>query len=97
MSHALYKLGRFAARRPWLVIGSWLVAALLIIGASVTFGRELTNSFDVPGLDSQQAIDLLSEAQSEQAGTTAEVVLAPLDENTSFFDSPQAQQSLAEI
>jgi RND superfamily putative drug exporter len=97
MSHTLYKLGLFAARRPWLVIGSWLVAAVLIIGASVSFGRELTDSFDVPGLDSQQAIALLSEAQSEQAGTTAEVVLTPLDEDASFFDSPQAQQSLAEI
>ncbi len=51
MSHALYKLGRFAARRPWVVIGSWLFAAVVIIGASLTFGRELTDSFDVPGLD----------------------------------------------
>jgi RND superfamily putative drug exporter len=97
MSHALYKLGHFAARRPWVVIGSWLFAAVLIIGASVMFGRELTDSFDVPGLDSQQAIDLLSEAESEQAGTTAEVVLAPLDDSATFFDSAQAQQSLAEI
>jgi RND superfamily putative drug exporter len=97
MSHALYKLGRFAARRPWVVIGSWLVVAVMIIGASVTFGRELTDSFEVPGLDSQQAIDLLSAAESEQAGTTAEVVLAPLDDDATFFDSPQARQALVEI
>ncbi len=97
MSHALYKLGRFAARRPWVVIGSWLLAAILVIGASSTFGRELTDSFDVPGLDSQQAIDLLSAADSEQAGATAEVVLAPLDDTATFFDSAQAQESLTEI
>ena len=97
MSHALYKLGRFAARRPWVVIGSWLLAAILVIGASSTFGRELTDSFDVPGLDSQEAIDLLSAADSEQAGATAEVVLAPLDDSATFFDSAQAQESLAEI
>jgi RND superfamily putative drug exporter len=97
MSHALYKLGRFAARRPWVVIGSWLFVAVMVIGASVMFGRELTDSFDVPGLDSQQAIDLLSEAESEQAGTTAEVVLTPLDDSATFFDSSEAQQSLAEI
>jgi RND superfamily putative drug exporter len=97
MSHALYKLGRFAARRPWTVIGSWLFAALIIIGASSVFGRELTDSFDVPGLDSQAAIDLLSEANSEQAGTTAEVVVAPLDESDTFFDAPEAQQDLAEL
>jgi len=87
MSHALYTLGRFAARRPWTVIGSWLLAAFLIIGASTMFGRELTDSFNVPGLDSQAAIDLLSEADSEQAGTTAAVVVAPLDDSDTFFDS----------
>lgn len=97
MSHALYKLGRFAARRPWVVIGTWLAVAVMIIGASVTVGRELTDSFDVPGLDSQQAIDLLAGAESEQAGATAEVVLAPRDDNATFFDSPQAQQSLADV
>ena len=97
MSHALYKLGRFAARRPWTVIGTWLVVALVIIGASSIFGRELTDSFDVPGLDSQAAIDLLSEANAEQAGTSAQVVLSPIDGSTTFFDSPEAQQELAEL
>ena len=97
MSHALYRLGRYAARRPWTVIGAWLFAALAIIGTSTMFGRELTDSFDVPGLDSQAAIDLLSEANSEQAGTTAEVVVAPLDESTTFFDSAEAQQELAAL
>lgn len=97
MSHALYKLGRYAARRPWMVIGSWLFAALVIIGTSMAFGRELTDSFDVPGLDSQAAIDLLSEADSEQAGTTAQVVVAPLDESDTFFDSSAAGQELVEL
>lgn len=97
MSNALYKLGRYAARRPWTVVGMWLFAALAIIGSATVFGRELTDSFDVPGLDSQAAIDLLSEANSEQAGTTAEVVLTPLDESETFFDSSEAQQELAEL
>ena len=34
MSHVLYRLGRFAARRPWRVIGAWLVVAVAVIGAS---------------------------------------------------------------
>ena len=97
MSHALYNLGRYAARRPWTVIGAWLFAALLIIGTSTMFGRELTDSFDVPGLDSQAAIDLLADANSEQAGTTAEVVVTPLDGSNTFFDSPESRQELAEL
>ena len=97
MSHALYKLGRFAARRPWLIIGSWVSIAVIVISASTMFGRELTDSFDVPGLDSQEAIDLLSAANSEQAGITAEVVVTPLDDTSTFLDSAEMRQSLAEL
>ncbi len=97
MSHALYKLGRFAARRPWIIIGSWVSIAVIVIGASTMFGRELTDSFDVPGLDSQEAIDLLSAANSEQAGITAEVVVTPLDNSSTFLNSAESRQSLAEL
>ena len=51
MSHALYRLGRFAATRPWVVIGAWLLVSALVIGASATFGRELEGESGVPGLD----------------------------------------------
>ncbi len=97
MSHALYQLGRFAARRPWLVIGAWLVISVLVIGASGAFGQELSDSFEVPGLDSQEATDLLTAAQSDTAGLTAQVVVTPLDDSKTFFDSPDAQAALAEV
>ena len=97
MSHALYRLGRFAARRPWLVIGAWIVVSVLVIGASAAFGRELEDSFEVPGLDSQGAVDLLSAAQSDTAGLTAQVVVTPLDDGVTFFDSPDARAALAEV
>ena len=97
MSHALYRLGRFTAERPWTVIGTWVAVAALIIGMSAGFGRELEDSFAVPGLDSQEAIDLLSEAQSDRAGLTAQIVVTPLDPTTTFFESASAQAELAEI
>lgn len=97
MSNALYRLGRFAARRPWTVIGTWLLVSIVVIGASVSFGRELEDSFEVPGLDSQNAVDLLTEAQSDRAGLTAQIVMTPLDEGTTFFDSAPAQAELARI
>lgn len=59
MSHALYRLGRFAARRPWVVIGAWLVLSVMVVGASGAFGRQLEAEGPVPGLDSQHATDLL--------------------------------------
>lgn len=97
MSHALYRLGRLAARRPWAVISTWIVIAVAVVGASAAFGAELEDSFNVPGLDSQDALDLLSAAQSDRAGLTAQVVVTPLDDTATFFDSSDAQDALAEV
>jgi putative drug exporter of the RND superfamily len=97
MTHALYRLGRYAARRPWTAIGAWFVVAVLVIVASGTQGRDLDDTFDVPGLDSQRARALLTAAGSDRAGLTAQVVATPLDESATFFDSADARAALAEI
>ncbi len=96
MSHVLYRVGRFAARSPWIVIGVWAVVAVLLVGASGAFGQRLQHSYMVPGLDSTQATQLLAEAQSDSGGLTAQVVLAPLDDGT-FFDSAKARDALATV
>ena len=96
MSNALYSLGRSAANHPWRVIAGWLIAAVVIVASSASFGRTLEDSFEVPGLDSQTALDLLSEAESDTAGLTAQVVATPKNGGT-FFDSPDAQVDLAEL
>ncbi len=97
MSHALYRLGRLTARRPWATIGSWLLVSVLVVGASVAFGQQPKDSFGAPGLDSQEAADLLSAASSGREGLTAQVVLTPREESATFFDSPDARAALAEI
>ena len=97
MSRALYRLGRFAARRPWAVIGAWLVLSIVVIGASAAVGRDLEESYEVPGLDSQAAVDLLQTARSSTAGLTAQVVLTPRAEGVTFFDSGEARAALAEV
>jgi putative drug exporter of the RND superfamily len=97
LSHALYRWGRFAARRPLAMIGSWLVVSVLVIGASGAFGQDLEDSFEVPGLDSQEAADLLTAARSDQVGLTAQVVLTPRDERATFFDAADARAALAQV
>ena len=97
MSHALYWLGRFAARRAWLVIGAWLVVSVIVVGASGAFGQKLEDSFEVPGLDSQEATDLQSAADADTAGLTAQVVMTPRDDGVTFFDSAPARTALAEV
>lgn len=97
MSNVLYRMGRSAASRPWTVLGAWMVAAVVVIGASSAFGRELEDSFEVPGLDSQRAVELLSAAGADEAGLTAQVVATPRDPDATFFDSPDARAALAEL
>jgi RND superfamily putative drug exporter len=97
ISQSLYRLGRMSARRPWLVIGSWLVLALVVLGASSAFGHRLTDSMQVPGLDSQRASDLMAAAGAGDAGLTAQVVVTPRAENATFFDSAPARSALARL
>ena len=97
MSHRLYRLGRYAARRPWTVIGTWLVMAVLVIGASTMFGSELEDSLEVPGLDSAQAADLLEAAESDTAGLSALVVMTQSEEGVTFFNSAEARAEVSKI
>ena len=71
MSSLLYRIGRFAASRPWVAIGAWVVVAVAVVVASATGGRDLQDSMKVPGLDSQKAVDLLSAAKSADANGLA--------------------------
>ena len=82
MSGLLYRWGRVAAMRPWRVIAVWLVVVVAVLAGATGFGRELEDSFVVPGLDSQQAVDLQVAAESDRAGLTAQVVVTPRDDDT---------------
>ncbi|WP_426564355.1 MMPL family transporter [Angustibacter sp. McL0619] len=97
LSHALYRLGRATARRPLLVIGSWLLLAVVVVGGASTFGQKLEDSFRVPGLDSQQANDLLAATGSGQAGLTAQVVATPRTADATFTGSATARTALADL
>ncbi|MER7301837.1 MMPL family transporter [Nocardioides sp. NPDC127514] len=94
MSELLYRLGRSAATRPWTAIGAWVVLALVVIASSAAFGRELEESFEAPGLDSYQAAELLAEAQADEGGVTAHVVLQAPDATTQVVP---VEAALAEL
>ena len=64
MSSLLHRIAVFSARRRLLVIGVWLVAAVVVIGAAGVSGKELEDSFEVPSVDSTRAADLLSDLKS---------------------------------
>ena len=97
LSHALSRLGRGAARRPWRVITAWLLIAAFAVGAAAALGGKTSDSLTVPGLDSQQAADLLRQAGTDRAGMTAQVVLTPKDGTSTFFESGGARAALARL
>ena len=96
MSTHLYRLGRFAARRPWVVIGTWVALFVIVMAATAGLGKDLEDSMEVPGLDSQTAVDLLSLAESDSAGLTAQVVATPIGD-TESFSSIEERAALEEL
>jgi RND superfamily putative drug exporter len=72
----LYKIGRFSYRRRWVVIGLWvLLIALAGVGAATLSGK-MSNSFTIPGTESQKAISQLADRfpEAHVGGATARVV-----------------------
>ena len=94
MTALLTRIGRLAVRRPWLVIGIWCAVAIGVFAAAGTVGRTLEDDTSVPGLDSQQALDLLAGAGSADGGVTAQVVVTPDDPDAQLDDAvPQRATS----
>ncbi|PVG84516.1 hypothetical protein DDE18_02620 [Nocardioides gansuensis] len=97
MSRALERLGRLAARRPWVVIASWLAMCLIVLASAAGFGRELDDPFEAPGLDSHAASELLEHAGDDDLGLGADVVLAPSEGDAGFFESTEARAGVAQV
>ena len=72
MSTYLYRLGHWAFRRRWIVLAFW-VGLLVAVGAISQAVKKPTNdAFNVPGTESQRALDLPDEKFPGSGGATAE-------------------------
>ncbi|MEE9417233.1 MAG: hypothetical protein V3V01_18280, partial [Acidimicrobiales bacterium] len=74
MSNWLYRIGTFSARHRFWVIGAWIALVISAVAIDRTVGAETVDNFEVPGVESQEAIDLLDERFPERSGATAMVV-----------------------
>lgn len=79
MSNSLYSLGRWAYRRPGHVLGAWVLVLLLAGIAALGLGTGTKDSFDIPGTESQEAIDSLGRTFPELSGTSAYLVVVGPD------------------
>jgi RND superfamily putative drug exporter len=90
VSSYLYRLGHWAFRRRRIVLGFWL-ALLVGVGAlSQAVKKDTNDSFNVPGTESQRALDLLDEKFPGSGGATARIVFAAPKGHT--LDEPQYRE-----
>jgi RND superfamily putative drug exporter len=76
MSSYLYRLGHWSCRRRRLVLGFWLA---LLVGMGVlsqAVKKDTNDAFNVPGTESQRALDLLDQKFPGSGGATARIVFA---------------------
>jgi RND superfamily putative drug exporter len=74
MTSLLYRLGRAAVRRRRLVLLAWAVLAVAVLGIAGVRGGETSDAFDIPGVESQRALDVLEADFPAAAGTSAQLV-----------------------
>src|SRR6188472_2836521 len=70
----LRKWASLAARHPKRVILGWVAALILVAGLATSLGGAFVDTFEIPGAESQQAVDLLQERFPLQAGDSAQMV-----------------------
>jgi putative drug exporter of the RND superfamily len=93
----LYKLGRLAFRRRWIVAATWILALVLTGIGSATIAGDNSESFEIPGTESQETMDLLGERFPGMAadGATGRFVFAA-PEGESLND-PANQQAIETV
>ncbi|GAB4085385.1 MMPL family transporter [Myceligenerans cantabricum] len=79
MAELLYRLGKGAARRAWVVIGSWVLVLALAGGAFATWAGTLATSFDIPGLASSEVVEELESGLPDLAGASGTIVYRTQD------------------
>ncbi|WP_227997984.1 MMPL family transporter [Nocardia australiensis] len=84
MSVYLYRWGKFAFRRKWIVLPVWLILFLLLGGLGAQLKEPMSNDFSMPALPSARANDILdkhfpgaSDAFKFDAVTGTYVIAAP--------------------
>ena len=67
MSNMLERLGRWVAVHHRLVLVVWVVGLVALIGSNRISGGDAIDDFQVPGVESQAAVDLLEERFPQRA------------------------------
>jgi RND superfamily putative drug exporter len=99
VTSALFRLGRWSARHRIAMLLSWVFLLVLLGGLAGAFSGATSNSFSIPGTESQKALDLLAQKFPGSGGASARVVVAAPAGHTLAEPAyvAAAQESLAEV
>jgi uncharacterized membrane protein YdfJ with MMPL/SSD domain len=75
----LYRVGGWAFQNRRKVLAGWLATLVLVVASMFAFSGEFSSKFEVPGTESQQAQDLLTEKYPGAGGASARVVYVAPD------------------
>ncbi|MFL1435747.1 MMPL family transporter [Nocardiopsis protaetiae] len=75
MATLLYRIGSFAYRRRWWVLGGWLAVVAAVATLAVSLQPRLDDTFEISGIEAQEAADLLGERFSERSGGSVTVLV----------------------
>ena len=84
---------RFAVRRRALVLIVWLIGLVIFGGVSTRYRGSFGGGFDLPGTESQKALNVLKDRFPAQAGDTAQLVF----EAPGGVSQPGAQAHIAKV
>jgi RND superfamily putative drug exporter len=74
MAGLLYRLGRFAARRRWLVVIAWVLVLALGGGGYALFGGAISTAISIPGTATTRVTDELAREFPSASGGSGSIV-----------------------
>ena len=98
MASLLYRLGKFSARRAWLVIITWVILLAASVTLALTAGGKLSSSMSINGVPSQVVIDQLKKSFPEASRGSGQVVFQKTDGSKfTQADRDAVSAALAEV
>ena len=97
MSHVLYRIGNFAGRHPWRVIGVWMFIAGAMFMLNSSQGGEYDETFSLPGSESQAASDAIQARFPQETLYSSNVILHFDDDLTAPATKRAVTQAVEEL
>lgn len=95
MAKFLFLLGKFSAKRAWIVVVAWLVILAGVATTALTLGGKFTSNMTLEGTPAQQVIDDLKKNFPEASRGSAQIVFHSSD--GSAFTATQKEEITARL